>query len=226
MVSSRPAGHGGGREPLNGQGVHVALAAAFVARAAEVGTAPPAAYPDGNPLASIVNPAFTGRFSGHPIRVTNHELRIPPETPFTRFLEQLSADHWEKLAAAASFQPGTLALLCGVKMRLLERFFQRRFGETPMVWMRKLRCRQVAALIAEGWVLKSAGPKLGFASASHLCHEFKKAYGVSPRHFAREVLGRQVAALTHGRRFWAIICCCSTAFASQHSLHYGAGMAG
>jgi AraC-like DNA-binding protein len=105
----------------------------------------------------------------------------------TRLLAKLSATEWEKLADAAGYQPGMLALLCGVRMRWLQRFFQCRFGESPTNWMRKLRCRQAASLIAEGWGLKSAGPELGFASASHLCHEFKKAFGVSPRRFAREV---------------------------------------
>ena len=105
------------------------------------------------------------------------------------FLLRLKAADWAKLAAAAGWQPEALASLCSVKLRLLERLFKRQFGKAPHAWMRKLRCRRAAALIAEGWDLKNAGPALGFASAAHLCHEFKKAFGVSPKRFARGVRG-------------------------------------
>jgi AraC-like DNA-binding protein len=105
------------------------------------------------------------------------------------FLLQFKAADWEKLAVAAEFQPEPLASLCGVKLRLLERFFRWQFGKAPHAWMRELRCRRVVALIAEGWDLKNAGPALGFATSSHVCHEFKKAFGVSPKRFARGVRG-------------------------------------
>jgi AraC-like DNA-binding protein len=106
-------------------------------------------------------------------------------------ITQFKAADWEKLAVAAKFQPETLASLCGVTLRLLERFFKRQFGKTPVAWMREQRCRRAAVLIAEGCCLKVAGEGLGFASASHLCHEFRKVFGVSPVRFARRLYRRK-----------------------------------
>jgi AraC-like DNA-binding protein len=42
--------------------------------------------------------------------------------------------------------------------------------------MREVRCRRAAALISNGSYIKEAADALGFASSSHLCHEFKKGF--------------------------------------------------
>lgn len=96
----------------------------------------------------------------------------------------LKVADWERLAGDAGYKPKALASLCSVPLRRLERFFKRRFGRSPTRWMRDLRCRKAADLISRGCQTSAAARKLRFANASHFCHEFKKAHGVSPQSFA------------------------------------------
>jgi AraC-like DNA-binding protein len=91
---------------------------------------------------------------------------------------------WEKLARDAKFQPGSMAVSCCVSLRQLERIFAQKFHRTPYSWARELRCRRAKELISEGWSIKAVVDELGFANESHLCHEFKKLYGVTPHTFA------------------------------------------
>jgi AraC-like DNA-binding protein len=101
----------------------------------------------------------------------------------------LTVADWEKLASDAAFKPETMASLCSVTLRQLERFFKLQFGRTPAAWMRDLRCRKAAVLLESGYSTKAAAKELDFASPSHFCHEFKKVYGVSPQSFAPGVGG-------------------------------------
>ena len=107
-----------------------------------------------------------------------------PQGPISRRLLELKLAEWQKLAADAGWNPETLAVLCSVSLRLLERFFKLQFKQSPAAWMRELRCRQAAALISSGYFTKDAARDLRFANSSHFCHEFKKVYGVSPQSFA------------------------------------------
>jgi AraC-like DNA-binding protein len=77
-----------------------------------------------------------------------------------------------------------MAVLCSVTLRQLERFFKLQFGRSPTAWMRDLKCRRAAALIASGYSTKAVAGDLGFANSSHFCHEFRKVYRVSPQSFA------------------------------------------
>jgi AraC-like DNA-binding protein len=91
---------------------------------------------------------------------------------------------WEKLASQAKFQPEVMAALCPVSLRQLERFFAEVYNQTPGEWARELRCRMARQLVSEGWANRAVAAELGFGNESHLCHEFKRFYGVSPQAFA------------------------------------------
>ena len=110
--------------------------------------------------------------------------------PVSRLLAGLTIADWERLAVAAGFQPEPLASLCGVRLRLLERFFQRRFGQTPVAWMREVRCRRGVTLLLNGAHTKEAADVAGYASSSQFCHEFKKLVGVSPKRYVRAAVRR------------------------------------
>src|SRR6266851_2277153 len=92
-------------------------------------------------------------------------------------------EKWETLARQADFQPAKMAALCSISLRQLERFFARRFRQTPGEWSRELKCRQALKLITEGYSNKAVVAELKFASESHFCHEFKRVYGASPQSF-------------------------------------------
>jgi AraC-like DNA-binding protein len=99
---------------------------------------------------------------------------------------QFNPEDLEKLAEQADFHPTKLATCCGISLRQLERDFERLFRKTPTEWLRKLRCRIVLQRLTEGCTSKALVPELKFGSASHLCHEFKKVYGDSPRRVAQK----------------------------------------
>jgi AraC-like DNA-binding protein len=92
--------------------------------------------------------------------------------------------HWETAARAANFDPATLAAICFVSPRQLQRFFKQRFRTTPRQWLRELQCRLGRDLISRGYSTKAAAAELKFATAAHFCREFKKGFGVPPQSFA------------------------------------------
>jgi AraC-like DNA-binding protein len=77
-----------------------------------------------------------------------------------------------------------MAALCCVSLRQMERFFDSQCGLTPGRWLRELRCYFAAQLISKGWANKAVALELGFSNAAHLCHEFKRIYGLAPQSFA------------------------------------------
>ena len=93
-------------------------------------------------------------------------------------------ENWEKLAVDAGFRPEDMAALCPISLRQLQRFFGAHFKQTPGQWARDLRCRLARELIESGWSNRAVSTELGFGNESHLCHEFKRFYGVSPQTFS------------------------------------------
>jgi transcriptional regulator GlxA family with amidase domain len=96
----------------------------------------------------------------------------------------LEIQNWEKLACEANFRPESMAALCPVSLRQLERFFSRRFHKTPNEWAKELRGRLALKLISEGWSNKAVAGKLHFWDESHFCNHFKRVYGAPPQTFA------------------------------------------
>lgn len=108
---------------------------------------------------------------------------------------------WEALARMADYEPGTMAALCPISLRQLERHFLLHFQKSPTQWVRELRCRLAQQLVIQGYSNKAIVAELEFASESHFCHEFKKVFGASPQSFApvfrhakgMSLLGKNVA---------------------------------
>jgi AraC-like DNA-binding protein len=99
---------------------------------------------------------------------------------------------WEGLAIDAGYEPATIAALCPISLRQLERFFKLHFGKSPRAWAVELQCRRARELIERGYSNKAVVIELNFADESHLCHAFKKLYGCPPQTFA-PLYGRSVA---------------------------------
>lgn len=101
---------------------------------------------------------------------------------------------WEELALRASFHPATLAALCNVSLRTLERHFQKEYHHTVRDWLRALRVHCAYDAIERGQSIKEAAYNSGFKQPSHLTREFKRHFGICPKLIA---LQRQQAALNH-----------------------------
>ena len=96
----------------------------------------------------------------------------------------LKVESWELLARTADYRPARIARLCDVSLRHLERHFAEHFGKTPTRWSRELRLEAAVRLIAGGYSNKEVVATLKYGNEAHLCHEFKKYFGVSPQSFA------------------------------------------
>ena len=105
---------------------------------------------------------------------------------------------WAALAVDERFESDNLAALSGVGLRQFERLFMARVGKSPKRWIQEQRCARAAKLIGQGWRTKDAARHLGFASGMHLCHEFRKVYGLPPLAHARAARARGGAGVDVG----------------------------
>jgi AraC-like DNA-binding protein len=117
-------------------------------------------------------------------KVTFHKTgRLPTQhsTPKSR-LERIQ--DWEALAKDADYDPATMAALCPISLRQLERFFQSNFGKSPRAWVLELQCNRARQLVERGYSNKAIVAELHFCNESHFCNLFKKTHGRSPQSFA------------------------------------------
>lgn len=103
---------------------------------------------------------------------------------------------WEKVAFQARFRPRDIAAKCEVSLRHLERHFAAQFQKTPKQWARQLRFRLAIDLMRSGLSIKQVAAKLGYSDSAHLCNEFRRVWGVSPRQY---VDGMTTALDSHRR---------------------------
>ena len=75
-------------------------------------------------------------------------------------------EDWGLIACKGRFEVQSMAALCRVEPRTLQRFFQRRFQQPPKDWAIDLRLEIARALIKQGWVHKEVAELLGYASVS------------------------------------------------------------
>jgi AraC-like DNA-binding protein len=88
--------------------------------------------------------------------------------------------NWELLADTAKYRVSTLAVQCHLSARQLERFFATEFGEAPHKWLHELRMQGALELMRDCSSVKEAAYQLGYKDATHLTHDFKKHFGISP----------------------------------------------
>lgn len=87
------------------------------------------------------------------------------------------------LARKAGYRPQSLALLCSVSLRQLERYLKAVYRQTPVAWLRSLRLEDARLLLANGQTVKATAYALGYRQISHFSREFKRQVGVCPTDF-------------------------------------------
>jgi AraC-like DNA-binding protein len=94
-----------------------------------------------------------------------------------------SVRDWERRAQECGYSASKLAGKLGVTPRLLQIFFQERFGIGPHEWMLRLRMKEAATMLASGISVKSVADNVGYKQASHFSREFKRFFGVPPAQY-------------------------------------------
>jgi AraC-like DNA-binding protein len=99
-------------------------------------------------------------------------------------MAKLSSINLEDKARLANYDPDSLAALCGVSLRHLQRFFRKAKGTTPSAWLLEQKCDRALSLIRQGYSNIAVVKELNFTSASELCRIVKRLRGVTPQSFA------------------------------------------
>jgi AraC-like DNA-binding protein len=87
---------------------------------------------------------------------------------------------WLPLAKQAGWSVTTLAKICGVSVRALERHFQRTEGKTPKAWLVEQRQKQAVELLRSGFSVKETSGGVGYRHPTTFAREFKKISGQCP----------------------------------------------
>lgn len=88
--------------------------------------------------------------------------------------------NWPELAHKANWSVSGLAKNFGISIRTLELHFIKHFGQSPKIWLTKLRQQQAAELVREGLAVKEAAARLSYKHAHHFSRDFKKYWGCLP----------------------------------------------
>src|SRR5205814_3756898 len=112
--------------------------------------------------------------SGHPDRrkaaIDTRAVELARDYLAAHAREQTSASVLEKIAGTDRF---TIA-----------RHFRRAFGTSPDRYRTLRRLALARAAIERGRPLAEAAANAGFADQSHMTRQFKRAYGMTPAHWA------------------------------------------
>jgi transcriptional regulator GlxA family with amidase domain len=88
--------------------------------------------------------------------------------------------NWTDKAQRAHWSAGSLAMLCNVSLRTLERYFLKEMGDSPKNWLKHHRQKMAAKLIKEGFSVKEVASALEYKYASQFSRDFKRCWGHSP----------------------------------------------
>ena len=116
-------------------------------------------------------------------RITRRMLRV-------RTVDLEGITNWDELAEEAGTDPKKLAELCGVRLRTLERFFERK-GTTPEAFLMRKKHERCLAFFKKGMSVKEAADKADFADQFTFSKSFKKYMGVPPSVF--RISSRQIS---------------------------------
>ena len=115
-----------------------------------------------------------------PIRPTTMESANAPKSDSFIRSRLNRIKNLEGLTHANRYSVQNLAIHLGVSTRQLERFIQKRFGQSPHQWIHEVRMEKAASFLEEGMPLKELKELLGYKTAAHFSHDFKKHFGVAP----------------------------------------------
>ena len=91
--------------------------------------------------------------------------------------------NWPELARTARYQVKTLAKICEVSPRQLERFFLGATGLRAHEWMYRLRQFEALRLLRKLGSVKATAHHLGYKQPSHFSVKFRSYYGIWPSEF-------------------------------------------
>jgi transcriptional regulator GlxA family with amidase domain len=91
--------------------------------------------------------------------------------------------HWLELAPKARYRSVTLARICQVSVRQLERYFLKHFQQTPHQWLRTARLNRAVELLKDGSSVKETAMMLGYKAVPHFTRDFKQWSGMPPTRF-------------------------------------------
>ena len=102
----------------------------------------------------------------------------------------ISKDGWAGLATVAHYDSKSLAKLCGLSPRQLQRRFSRFFGRSPRDWLNEQRILAAQQLLLSGEPIKEVAFDLGFKRISHFYRQFKSTTHLTPLQFVSVNLAR------------------------------------
>jgi len=93
-------------------------------------------------------------------------------------LEQIT--YWPERAAHAKYCARKLAKNCDVTLRTLERYFKKKKGKCPQVWLDEERLERAPQVLQVERSVKLTAAVLGYKSEFHFSRVFKNRYGYPP----------------------------------------------
>jgi transcriptional regulator GlxA family with amidase domain len=88
--------------------------------------------------------------------------------------------NWMELAQRSQWKIETLAQLCGVSIRTLERYFRESMGTSPAKWVRERRIRKGADSLTQSPV-KVAASETGYKYSNNFSRAYRNYWGVNPK---------------------------------------------